>query len=129
MTLREEFGAALKDAVKSRSRRRVSTLRLISAAVKDRDIAARTSGEDEGVSDDVILEILAKMVKQREESVRAYEEAGRTELAEQEAEEIGIIREFLPTPLSEDEVRSACSRSAIGAAWTSPAPARSSRRC
>jgi hypothetical protein len=108
MTLREEFGAALKDAVKSRSRRRVSTLRLINAAVKDRDIAARTCGEDAGVGDDVILEILAKMVKQRQESVRAYEEAGRMELAQQEAEEIGIIREFLPKPLSEDEVRSAC---------------------
>jgi len=108
MNLREKFGASLKDAVKSQNKRRVSTLRLINAAVKDRDIAARTAGEDEGVSEDVILEILAKMVKQRDESVRTYEEAGRMELAQQEAEEIEIIREFMPTQLSQDEVGAAC---------------------
>jgi uncharacterized protein YqeY len=108
MNLRDEFGAALKDAVRSQNKRRMSTLRLINAAVKDRDIAARTAGVDEGVSDDVILEILAKMVRQREESVRTYEEAGRTDLAQQESEEIEIIREFLPKQLGEDEVRAAC---------------------
>ena len=108
MSLREEFGLALKDAVKAQDKRRVSTLRLITAAVKDRDIAARTSGADDGVSDEVILEILAKMVKQREESVRTYEEAGRTELAEQEAAEIEIIREYLPKQLSDEELEAAC---------------------
>jgi hypothetical protein len=110
MSLREEFGAALKNAVKSQNKRRVSTLRLINAAVKDRDIAARTAGVDEGVSDDKIRDILAKMIKQRDESVRTYEEAGRMDLAQQEAEEIEIIREFLPRQLSEDEVRDACAK-------------------
>ena len=105
MNLRENFGASLKDAVKSKDKRRVSTLRLINAAVKDRDIAARTAGEDQGVSDEAILDILAKMVKQRDESVRTYQEAGRMELAEQEAEEIEIIREFMPKQLSEEDVR------------------------
>ncbi len=108
MNLREKFGASLKDAVKSKDKRRVSTLRLINAAVKDRDIAARTAGADEGVSDEVILDILAKMVKQRNESVRTYEEAGCMELAEQEDEEIKIIREFMPKQLSEGEVAAAC---------------------
>ena len=108
MNLRDKFGASLKDAVKSKDKRRVSTLRLINAAVKDRDIAARTSGDDQGVSDEVILDILAKMVKQRDESVRTYQEAGRMELAEQEAEEIEIIREFLPKQLSQAEVDAAC---------------------
>lgn len=89
---------------------RVSTLRLITAAIKDRDIAAR--GEDRccGVTDDEILAILAKMVKQREESAAVYEQGARLDLAEQERAEIGVIREFLPRQLSEDEISSAVSR-------------------
>jgi uncharacterized protein YqeY len=108
MTLRQQFGTGLNEAVKSKEKRRISTLRLINAAVKDRDIAARTSGKDEGVGDDYIIEILAKMVKQREESVKTYEEADRMDLVEQESEEINIIREFLPKQLSEVEMQKAC---------------------
>ena len=85
----------------------MATLRLINAAIKDRDIAARSNGR-EGVSDTEILEILAKMIKQRRESVKTYEEAGRLELAQAEQEEIEIISSFLPTQLTDDEVQEAC---------------------
>ncbi|WP_436638250.1 GatB/YqeY domain-containing protein [Microbaculum sp. FT89] len=105
--LRDQINDALKLAMKSQDKRRMATLRLINAAVKDRDIAARTGGKD-SVSDDEIRELLQKMVRQREESATVYAEAGRTELAEQEREEITIIRDFLPRQLSEDEVRCAC---------------------
>lgn len=102
---------ALKDAMRARDTVRLSTLRLINAAIKDRDIAARgESGSAEGgsgVSDADILQILAKMVKQRQESIRAYEEGGRLELAEQERAEIGVIEDFLPKQLDDDEVEAA----------------------
>ena len=109
MSLREAIGTALKDAVRAQDKRRISTLRLITAAIKDRDIAARTAGVDEGVPAATILEILVKMIKQRHESATTYEEAGRLELAEQEREEIAIISEYLPRQLSEDETKRACS--------------------
>jgi uncharacterized protein len=102
--LRERFSTDLKEAIKSKDARRVSTLRLITAAIKDRDIAARTSDNAEGVSDSDILGILAKMIKQRQESAKIYEEAGRLELAEQERDEIGVIQRYLPKPMSEAEV-------------------------
>jgi len=86
---------------------RVSTLRLVNAAIKDRDIAARGEDRCEGVSDEEILALLTKMVKQREESANAFENGGRPELAEQERAEIDIIREFLPRQLSEEETKSA----------------------
>lgn len=105
--LRDRFTADLKEAIKSKDARRVSTLRLISAAIKDRDIAARTTDNVEGVSDADILGILAKMIKQRQESARIYEEAGRLELAEQERDEIGVIQGYLPKPMSEAEVAEA----------------------
>jgi len=105
--MRERFDAALKDATLKQDKRRMATLRLINAAVKDRDIASRTAGRDP-VSDDEILEILAKMIKQRLESTRLYEEANRLDLAEQEREEIDIIKEFLPQQLDEDEMRAVC---------------------
>jgi len=105
--LRDQINDALKVAMKSQEKRRTATLRLVNAAVKDRDIAARTGGKD-NVSDDEIRELLQKMVRQREESAVVYAEAGRTELAEQEREEIEIIRDFLPRQMSEDEVRCAC---------------------
>lgn len=105
--LRESINEALRSAMKAQDRRRTSTLRLISAAIKDRDIAARTAGKDEP-GDDEIRQILAKMVKQREESTVVYAEAGRTELAEQEREEMEIIKSFLPRQLSDEEVRCAC---------------------
>ena len=105
--LRDRLNEALKDAVKSQVPRRVSTLRLILAALKDRDIAARGKGAEEPVSDDDILSMLQTMVRQRRESISAYEQGGRLELAEQEREEIAIIEEFLPPALGEAEIRSA----------------------
>lgn len=105
--MREQLDASLKNALKAKDKRRISTLRLILAAIKDRDIAARSEDRTEGVSDEEILSILQKMVKQRRESSITYEEAGRLELAEQEREEIDIIEEYLPQQMSEDEVRAA----------------------
>lgn len=105
--LRERFSTDLKEAIKSKDARRVSTLRLISAAIKDRDIAARTTDNVDGVSDSDILGILAKMIKQRQESAKIYEEAGRLELAEQERDEIGVIQRYLPKPMSEAEAAQA----------------------
>lgn len=104
--MREEINEALKAAVKSQDKRRMSTLRLINAAIKDRDIAARSS-DKKSVSDADIMEIMAKMVKQRHESIKTYTEGGRPELAQQEQEEIDIIQSFLPKQLSEDETRNA----------------------
>ena len=100
--MRETITAALKHATKAQDKRRVSTLRLVSAAIKDRDIAARTAGKTEA-TDTELLELFAKMIKQREESEKIYRDAGRDELATQEAEEIAIIREFLPKQLSASE--------------------------
>jgi len=102
--LRAEFNEALQAAVKAKNQRRVSTLRLILAAIKDRDIAARGEGNTEGVSDAEIHAILQKMVRQRQDSITHYEAGGRLELAEQEAQEIEIIHEFLPRQMSEDEI-------------------------
>jgi uncharacterized protein YqeY len=102
--IRERFSGDLKDAIKARDSQRVATLRLICAAVKDRDIAARTEDNFDGVSDAEIVAILGKMVRQRQESARAYEEGGRLDLADQERQEIEIIREYLPRQMSENEV-------------------------
>ena len=108
MTLRDEINTAMKQAMRDRAAARLSTLRLITAAIKDRDIAARAEGEDRtGVDDGEILSILAKMVKQRQESARTYEEGGRLDLAEREISEIAVIEEFLPKQLSEEEVNAA----------------------
>jgi uncharacterized protein len=104
--MRETITAALKTATKAQDKRRVSTLRLVSAAIKDRDIAARTAGKGEA-TDAELLELFAKMIRQREESEKIYRDAGRAELATQEAEEIAIIREFLPKQLSEADMRKA----------------------
>lgn len=108
--LRERFSADLKDAVRAKDAQRVSTLRLIMAAIKDRDIAARSEDNHDGVSDAEILAILGKMIKQRQDSARAYEEGGRLDLCEQEQGEIRIIKDYLPRQMSEDEVRHAISR-------------------
>ena len=102
--MHERFNEALKVALKSQDKVRISTLRLINAAIKDRDIADRTDNGGAGVSEDVVLEILAKMIKQRQESLSAYEEAGRLDLADQERSEIVIIQEFLPRQLENDEI-------------------------
>jgi uncharacterized protein len=104
--MRETITAALKAATKAQDKRRISTLRLVSAAIKDRDIAARGLGKGEA-TDAELLELFAKMIKQREESEKIYANAGRAELAKQEAEEIVIIREFLPEQLSEADMQKA----------------------
>jgi uncharacterized protein YqeY len=112
MGLRDRIGDALKAAMKEKDADRLSTLRLINAAIKDRDIAKRSEGGDGGdggVSDGDILQILGKMVKQRQESARAYEEGGRLELAEKELAEITVIEEYLPRQLDEDETDAAIS--------------------
>lgn len=107
MDLRASIMAATKQAMKDKAANRLSTLRLISAAIKDRDIAARAEGNDEGVGEDELLAILGKMTRQRSESAKTYEEAGRIDLAERELEEITVIEEFLPRQLDDDEVDAA----------------------
>jgi uncharacterized protein YqeY len=107
MGLRDTINDRLKAAMKAGDKRRVSTLRLVLAAVKDRDIEGRTSGPDAGVGDEQIVEVLAKMVKQRQESLEIYEKAGRDDLAQQEREEIAIIQGYMPTQLSAEDMRSA----------------------
>lgn len=106
--LRDTIDQALKAAMKSRDDKvRVSTLRLINAAIKDRDIAARACDRCDGVSDDEILAILTKMLKQREESAAVYEKGCRLDLAEQERAEMAVIRDFLPRQLTEAEIEAA----------------------
>ena len=107
--IRERFAGDLKEAIKARDPKRVSTLRLIMAAIKDRDIAARTEDNTEGVGDPEILAILGKMIRQRQESARAYEEGGRLDLADQERAEIVIIQDYLPRQLTDTEVDRAVS--------------------
>jgi uncharacterized protein YqeY len=107
MELRARVNTALKEAMKAKDATRLSTLRLINAAIKDRDIEARGAGQDEGVGNDVVLGIMGKMVKQRQESAKVYEEGGRLELAEKELSEIKIIEDFLPRQLSDDEASAA----------------------
>ena len=102
--MRSELNANLKEAIKSQEKQRVATLRLINAAIKDRDIAVRSEENTEGVSDAEIILILSNMVKQRKQSIIQYEEGGRIELAEREREEIKIIQEFLPNQLTDEEI-------------------------
>jgi uncharacterized protein YqeY len=109
MGLRTKITDSLKVAMKARDSARLSTLRLINAAIKDRDIIMRGEGLPEGASDADVLAILGKMVKQRQESARAYEEGGRLELAEREIAEISVIEGFLPRQLSDAEIASAIS--------------------
>ncbi|MDA1091338.1 MAG: GatB/YqeY domain-containing protein [Proteobacteria bacterium] len=104
---RTRLSAALKTAMKEKNGRAVSTLRLILAALKDRDIAARGKGNKDGISVDEILGLLQSMIKQRRESIKLYEQGGRMELAQQEAEEIAIIEDFLPAQMSDDNIAAA----------------------
>jgi len=101
---REEFNSALKEALKEQNQTAVSTIRLMLAALKDRDIAARGQGNDDGINDTEILSMMQSMIKQRHESAKMYDDAGREELAEREEAEIEIIEKFLPAQLSEDDV-------------------------
>ena len=105
--MRKRLSDSTKDAMRAKDKARLSTLRLINAAIKDRDIAARSEANPDGVSDSEILSILAKMIKQRQDSAKAYDEAGRIELAEGERNEIKVIEEFLPKQLSDSEVEAA----------------------
>lgn len=107
MDMRTRLTEALKSAMKNKEAERLSTLRLISAAIKDRDIALRGEGKTEGVAEAEILAILGKMVKQRQESARTYDEGGRLDLAERERAEIVIIEEFLPRQLDAAEIAAA----------------------
>lgn len=107
MELKARVQAGLKDAMKAQDAARLSTLRLINAAIKDRAIAKRGAEDEEGITDDDVLQILSRMVKQRQESARAYEEGGRLELAEKERTEIDVIETYLPRPMSEEEVDTA----------------------
>ena len=107
MDMRSRVNDALKSAMKNKEAARLSTLRLISAAIKDRDIAMRGSDEEVELTDADVLAILGKMVKQRQASARAYEEGGRLELAEKELSEILVIEDFLPRQLTEEETDAA----------------------
>ncbi|MGE4313180.1 MAG: GatB/YqeY domain-containing protein [Pseudobdellovibrionaceae bacterium] len=104
---RTEINTAMKEALKDKDNLRLSTVRLINAAIKDRDIAARSSGNMDGITDSEILSLLQFMIKQRNESIAMYTQAGRTELAEREEAEVGVIQTFLPAQLSEDETKAA----------------------
>lgn len=108
MTKREEFNSALKDALKNKDQIAMATIRLIIAAMKDRDINARAQGGgSDGISDNEILSMLQSMIKQRHESSKIYREAGRDDLADREDAEIKVIQSFLPQALSADEVENA----------------------
>jgi uncharacterized protein YqeY len=107
MELKNRIAEELKRAMKERAADRLSTLRLLNAAIKDREIALRGERADGGIGEAEVLAILGKMVKQRQESARAYEEGGRLELAEKEREEIAVIEEFLPRQLSDEEIAAA----------------------
>ena len=99
--LRDDLKSAMKDAMRNKRPAELSTIRLILAAIKDRDIANRSDGSRDGVSDDEIQELLQKMVKQRNESIKMYEQGGRLELAEAEQAEIAVIQTFLPEQMDE----------------------------
>ena len=107
MELRSRITAEMRKAMKDKAAERLSTIRLINAAIKDRDIAVRAEGNYNGVDDAEVLAILDKMVRQRQESARTYEEASRLDLSERELSEIAVIEEFLPRKLSSNEVSAA----------------------
>jgi uncharacterized protein len=106
IVLRDDINAAVKDAMKARDERRVSTLRLVNAAIKNAEIEAERAGKS-GLSDDDVLGLLQKMIKQRQESVEIYDKAGRKELADKERDEIAIIQAYLPQQMSDAEAKTA----------------------
>lgn len=107
IAMRDRIAQAMKQALKDKDQLALATIRLISAALKDRDIAARGQDRHDGISDDEILSMLQTMIKQRQESARMYEDGGRPDLMETERAEIAIIQQFLPEPLSEAEIEAA----------------------
>ena len=112
--LRQDISTSLKEAMKARDEIAKSTLRLIMAALKDREIANRTGGKTDGVGDDEILEMLQKMVRQRRDSIDMYEKGGRKDLAAREAQEIEVIQGFLPKPMTETETQDAIAAAISG---------------
>ena len=108
MSLREQLNADMKDAMKSGEKRKLATIRLMNAAIKDKDINSRTEGHDsEKVSDATIMDVFAKMVKQRQDSITAFDAGGRAELAQAEREEMAIIQTYMPKQMSDDEAKAA----------------------
>jgi len=105
--LRDRLNDALKSSMKEKKPVAVSTLRLILTAIKDRDIAARSKGVDDGIPDDEILQVLQTMVRQRNESIEMYRKGNREELAQQEEQEIEVIQSFMPKQLDEAEMEAA----------------------
>lgn len=108
--LRNQITETMKTAMKSKDQIALASVRLIQAALKDRDIAARSSGNMDGISDDEILSMLQSMIKQRRDSIEMYEKGGRPELAEREAQEIDIIEKFLPEQMDDDAVTEAIAK-------------------
>lgn len=111
--LREQFNERLKESLKAKDQRATGTLRLMLAALKDRDIAARGRGKTDGIGEDEILQMLQTMVKQRRESIGMYEKGNRPDLVQQEKEEIAVIEGFMPKQLGEAEIERAV-KGAIG---------------
>jgi uncharacterized protein YqeY len=118
MGLREDITAALKDAMKSGDKKRLGALRLMQAAIKDKDINSRTEGHDSALTSDAgIMELFAKMVKQRQDSIAAYDQGGRPELAQAERDEIAVIQSFMPKQMTDEEAKAAVAEviKAVGA--------------
>jgi uncharacterized protein len=120
MSLRDKLTTDMKEAMKAGDKRKLATIRLMNAAIKDKDINSRTDGhESEKVSDAVIMDVFAKMVKQRQDSIAAFEQGGRTELAQQEREEMQIIQSYMPKQMSDDEAKAAIADVIAGVGATS----------
>ena len=117
MTLRDNINNAVKDAMRAKDERKLSTLRMVNSTIKNADIEARGQSKPP-LSDGDLLSVLQKMIKQRQESVELYDKGGRAELAEQERAEIAIISAYLPQQMSEDDVKAAIAAeiAALGAA-------------
>jgi uncharacterized protein YqeY len=118
MALRDEISAALKDAMKAGDKKRLGALRLMQAAIKDKDINSRTDGHDSALTSDAgIMELFAKMVKQRQDSIAAYDQGGRPELAQAERDEIAVIQSFMPKQMNDEEATAAVAEviKAVGA--------------
>jgi uncharacterized protein len=118
MSIRDTLNADMKDAMKSGNKRKLATVRLMNAAIKDKDINSRTEGhESEKLPDSTLMDLFGKMVKQRQDSIAAYEQGGRPELAQQEREEMEIIQSYMPKQMSEAEAKDAVASviAAVGA--------------
>ena len=118
--MREAFTERLKAAMRAKDTRTLSTVRLVLTALKERDVAARTAGNPEGIADSEILRMLQGMVKQRRESIALYRQGNRPELAEQEEAEIAVIESFLPRQMSEDEIAAAAKAAIADTAAAGP---------